>query len=145
MENIRFDWDENTGQSVCTIFDKGKIYQGFAWCREEDKDMQSRLTGQTIAEYRAHIAQLKGMRDNEIKPGLAALKQAKYSMNQSKYFNEASYEYRMLEQQIKNLEEDLIFTKNMITLHKARLKQYMNDKADFYERIRKNRQKAKNE
>lgn len=39
MENIRFDWDENTGQSVCTIFDKGKIYQGFAWCREEDKDM----------------------------------------------------------------------------------------------------------
>jgi len=43
-------------------------------------------------------------------------------MNQSKYFNEASYEYRMLEQQIKNLEEDLIFTKNMITLHKARLK-----------------------
>lgn len=74
QKNITFDWCEETGQAVCTIVDKGRIYQGFAWCREEDRDMMSSKTGLTIAEYRAHIALSKGIRDNEIKPGLAALK-----------------------------------------------------------------------
>lgn len=144
MGKITYDWNEKTGQAVCTIIDKGKIYQGFAWCREEDKDMMNSKTGLTIAEYRAHIAQAKGIRDNEIKPGLAALKQMKYSINQSKYFNENSYEYRMLEQQIKNYEQDLIFIKNTIALQKAKLKQYMNYKTEFYARVRRNREKAKN-
>lgn len=139
MSKITYDWYEETGQAVCTIVDKGKIYQGFAWCKEEDRDMMSSKTGLTIAEYRAHIAQSKGIRDNEIKPGLAALKQAKYAINQSKHFNENSYEYRMLEQQIKNYEQDLIFIKNTIALQKANLNQYMQNKADFYNKIRKNR------
>lgn len=145
MSRITYDWDEKTGQAVCTIIDKGKIYQGFAWCREEDRDLMSEKTGLSIAEYRAHIAQSKGIRDNEIKPGLAALKQAKYAMIQSKYFNKDSYEYRMLEQQIKNYEQDLIFIKNALELQKAQLKRYLSYKADFYERIRKNRNKAKNQ
>lgn len=139
MSKITYDWYEETGQAVCTIVDKGKIYQGFAWCKEEDRDMMSSKTGLTIAEYRAHIAQSKGIRDNEIKPGLAALKQAKYAINQSRHFNENSYEYRMLEQQIKNYEQDLIFIKNTIALQKANLNQYMQNKADFYNKIRKNR------
>ena len=45
MSKVQFDWDEKTGQSICTIIDNGKIYQGFAWCRDEDRDMMSRLTG----------------------------------------------------------------------------------------------------
>ena len=56
MGKISYDWDEKTGQAVCTIIDRGKVYQGFAWCREEDKDMMSSKTGLTIAEFRAHIA-----------------------------------------------------------------------------------------
>ena len=144
MSKITYDWNQETGQAVCTIIDKGKIYQGFAWCREEDKDMLSCKVGLTIAEFRAHIAQSKGIRDNEIKPGLAALKQAKYAINQSKYFNENSYEYRMLEQQIKNYEQDLIFIKNTIALQRANLNRYMQDKANFYKKIRAMRQKAKN-
>lgn len=142
MGKISYDWDEKTGQAVCTITDRGKIYQGFAWCREEDKDMMSPKTGLTIAEFRAHIAQSKGIRDNEIKPGLAALKQTKYAINQSKYFNKNSYEYRMLEQQIKNYEQDLIFIKNTIQLQKANLNKYMSQKAEFYAKIRKNRTKG---
>jgi hypothetical protein len=63
-------------------------------------------------------------------------------MNQSKYFNANSYEYRMLEQQIKNYEQDLIFIKNTIALQKANLKNYLKNKADFYERIRKNRREG---
>ena len=142
MKNITYDWNEETGQAVCTIIDKDKVYQGFAWCREEDQDMKSSKTGLTIAEYRARIAQSKGIRDNEIKPGLAALKQAKFAMNQSKkYFNANSYEYRMLEQQIQNYEKDLVFINNMISLHKARLNEYMQNKAQFYNKIRKNRAK----
>ena len=143
MNHITYEWDEETGTSVCTITDKGKTYQGFAWCSENDHDMMSQKTGLTIAEFRAHIAQSKSIRDNEIKPGLAALKQAKFAMNQSKYFNDQSYEYRMLEQQIHNYEQDLIFIKNTIALQKANLNKYMQDKGEFYEKIRKNRQKAK--
>ena len=142
MSRITYDWVEETGQAVCTIIEKGKIFQGFAWCREEDRDMMSSKTGLTIAEYRAHIAQSKSIRDTEIKPGLEALKKAKYAMNQSKYFNANSYEYRMLEQQIKNYEQDLIFIKNTIALQKANLKNYLRNKADFYERIRKNRREG---
>lgn len=144
MSKITYEYNDTIGMSICTIIDKGKTYQGFAWCSKEDQDMKNEKTGLTIAEFRAHIAQAKGIRDNEIKPGLAALKQAKYAINQSKYFNKNSYEYRMLEQQINNYEEDLIFIKNTIALQKAKLKQYMDQKKDFYEKIRKNRQKAKN-
>ena len=50
----------------------------------------------------------------------------------------------MLEQQIHNYEQDLVFIKNMIDLQKAKLKQYMQYKTEFYERVRKNRNKAKN-
>lgn len=139
MGKITYEYDDILGMSVCTIHDNGRIYQGFAWCSKEDQDMKSEKTGLTIAEFRAHIAQSKGIRDNEIKPGLAALKQAKYSMNQSKYFNKDSYEYRVLEQQIKNYEQDLIFIKNTIALQKANLNKYMTQKAEFYEKIRKNR------
>ena len=142
MGRITYDWYEETGQAVCTILDKGRIYQGFAWCREEDRDMMSQKTGLTIAEFRAHIAQAKGIRDNEIKPGLAALKQVKFAINQSKHFNKESYEYRMLEQQIKNYEQDLIFIKNTIALQKANLNRYMAQKAEFYKKIRKNRAKG---
>ena len=144
MSKITYEYNDTIGMSICTIQDNGKIYQGFAWCSKEDQDMKNEKTGLTIAEYRAHIAQSKGIRDNEIKPGLAALKQAKFAMNQSsKYFNPESYEYRMLEQQIKNYEQDLIFIKNTIALQKANLNKYMQDKADFYEKIRKNRAKQK--
>lgn len=38
----------------------------------------------------------------------------------------------MLEQQIKNYEQDLIFIKNTIALQKANLKKYINNKAEFY-------------
>lgn len=143
MSKITYEYNDAIGLSVCTIYDNGKMYQGFAWCSKEDQDMKSEKTGLTIAEYRAHIAQAKGIRDNEIKPGLAALKKMKYSINQSKYFNENSYEYRMLEQQIKNYEKDLIFIKNTIALQKANLKKYINNKAEFYKQIRENRKKAK--
>lgn len=139
MGKITYEYNDTIGMSICTIHDNGKIYQGFAWCSKEDQDMKSEKTGLTIAEYRAHIAQSKGIRDNEIKPGLAALKQAKYAINQSRHFNKDSYEYRMLEQQIKNYEQDLIFIKNTIALQKANLNQYMQNKADFYNKIRKNR------
>ena len=139
MSKITYEYNDTIGMSICTIYDNGKVYQGFAWCSKDDQDMKSEKTGLTIAEYRAHIAQSKGIRDNENKPGLAALKQAKFAINQSRHFNKDSYEYRMLEQQIRNYEQDLIFIKNTISLQKANLNKYMQDKADFYQKIRKNR------
>ena len=61
-----------------------------------DQDMMSEKTGCEIANRRAEIMVLKGYVKNELKPRLRALKQLYYSMNRSKYFNEKSYENKML-------------------------------------------------
>lgn len=143
MNNISFDWDEETGQSVCTLIDKDKIYQGFAWCRDEDRDMMNEKTGCTIAEYRAYIAWAKGVRDNEIKPKLSALKEFKNVINQSSKYDPESYVPKMLDRQIKQYEEGLEVVKDTLNNFKTGLNSYLKNKAEFYEKIRKNRAKDK--
>ena len=143
MNNISFNWDEETGQSVCTLIDRDKIYQGFAWCREEDRDMMNEKTGCTIAEYRAYIAWAKSVRDNEIKPKLAALKEFKNTINHSIKCDPKTYIPKMLDRQIRHYEEELEIIKDTINNYKGELNSYLKNKAEFYEKIRRNRNKDK--
>lgn len=105
--------------------------------------MKNEKTGCYIAEKRAYIDALSGRR-NEMQIELKALKRYYYSMNTSKYFNPNSYEIRRLMSHIGLLEADIVAAKELISLEKQNLKQYLDRKEDFYKKIRRNRKKVEN-
>ena len=138
-----FSWDEETGVSYCVLTDGQKKYTGIAICHPDDADMASEKTGCEIALKRAEIDALRKYRD-ELKVSLKTLNQLYYSMNQSKRFNEKSYENRMLQRQIRQITFDLTTTKEMIANEEQNLRAYIKSKDVFYIQTRKRRQKANN-
>ena len=63
-------------------------------------------------------------------------------MNRSKKFNPNSYETKMLLNQIKIKEEDISEVKSIISNLKKDLKDMIDEKEDFYQKVRKNRKKG---
>ena len=93
----QIEWEEDIGLASCTLTDTyDRKYTGTSICHPDDLDMMNEKTGCEIAHRRAEIMMLKGYVKNELKPRLRALKQLYYSMNRSQYFNEKSYENKML-------------------------------------------------
>lgn len=137
-----FDWDELTGTAICILKYNDNIFTGVACCHEDDLDMKSKKTGCEIALRRAEIDALKYYK-NELQTSLKALNQLFYSMVQSNKFNENSYENKMLQRQIRLIQNDLDTTKEIIAQKQKSLKTYISEKDYFYKRIRKNREKAK--
>jgi hypothetical protein len=129
-------WSEENGTAFATIFYKNYAFTGEAFCHPDDKDMMSKLTGQTIAEYRATIKYLRFIRDCELQPQLKALKQLYYSINHSKYFDPKSYEAKMLYRQINHLTEDLKENKYLIDLTKSQLEAYLITKERDHKQLR---------
>ena len=132
----QYFWSKDTGIALATIFYKQYEFTGEAQCHPDDQDMMSKLTGQTIAEYRATIKYLQFVRDCELQPRLKALKQLYYSMNHSKYFDPKSYEVKMLYRQINILKEDLKENKYLIDLTRANLKTYIATKERDHKQLR---------
>lgn len=139
-----FKWDPETGVASCILIDGENIFIGTATCAPEDRDMMSEKVGYHIAQYRAQISYLKHVRDNVLKPRLAALKQLYFSINQSKDFNDKSYETKMLRRQIYLTDSDLTIIKEDLAELKLELKTYLEEKAKFYKKVRENRNKGKN-
>ena len=127
-KQLQYFWSEENGTAFATIFYKNYTFTGEAFCHPDDKDMMSKLTGQTIAEYRATIKYLRFIRDCELQPQLKALKQLYYSMNHSNHFNPKSYEAKTLYRQINILKDDLKENKYLIDLTKSQLKAYLTTK-----------------
>ena len=131
-----YTWSERYGTATCTLFYKSYEFTGIANCHPDDQDMMSKLTGQTIAEYRATLQYLRFVRDCELQPQLKALKQLYYSINHSKYFDPKSYEATMLYRQINLLTEDLKENKYLIDLTKNQLKVYLITKERDHKQLR---------
>lgn len=141
-----FTWDETNGIAQCTISNGTNKYVGTSKCHPDDQDMLSEKVGCFIALKRAEIKYLKGMRVNEILPGLRALQQLYYSMNCSKRFNPNSYENSMLWRQIRNKENDLVAVDELIATAQQELKSHIENSELLYSkvrRIRKARQSSK--
>lgn len=134
-------WREEDKTALTTIFYKNYTFTGEAHCHPDDQDMMSKLTGQTIAEYRATIKYLRFVRDCELQPQLKALKQLYYNMKHSKNFNPKSYEAIMLYRQIRHIEEDLKEIGFMITNTKDNLQCYLNTKEKDHIQLRNYLQK----
>lgn len=140
-----FDWDEQEGRALCIIEnEKGQVFVGTALCHEDDRDMMSRRTGEEIAYRRAKIENLRSIR-NELKIALQALNQTYYSMNTSKHFNPKSYENKMLQRQIRAKTFDLTTIKEMLATEEQNLRTLLNEKDNFYNKIRAHRNKAKSD
>lgn len=131
-----YTWSERYGTATCTLFYKNYEFTGIANCHPEDKDMMSKLTGQTIAEFRATIKYLRFVRDCELRPQLKSLYQLYYSINRSKNYNKKSYEAKMLYRQIRFLKEDIAVVSEEIDNLKQSLKEYITLKEKDHQQIR---------
>lgn len=138
-----FNWDEEAGIASCILSDGEKVYTGFAQCHPDDEDMKGQKTGCEIAFRRARINALRGYRD-ELKIRLSTLNQLYHSMNISYRFNEKSYENKMLQRQIRQINFDLATAKEMIATEQENLRTYIKEKDEFYTKTRMRRNKANN-
>lgn len=139
-----FEWNEESGQSVCILDDKkDKLFIGTATCHDDDRDMMSQKTGERISYFRAKIEYLKNVRDN-LKIQLQALNQLYYSMNTSKKFNAESYENKMLQRQIRIKSSDLETIKEIIAQEQEELRNFIFNKDCAYKAIRRERERKNN-
>lgn len=139
MIKPKYIWKPEIGYAGCTIHYDNLEFYGDAVCHPDDKDMMSRLTGQKIAETRAMIQYLAHVRDFELRPQVRALRQLYFSMEHSKKFNKKSYEAKMLYRHIRATENDYIAIKQEIVRLKQELKNYLNDKEELFQIVRKKR------
>lgn len=100
--------------------------------------MKSEKTGCEIAFRRAKIHAMQDYK-NELKIKLSALNQLYYSMKHSTHFDEKSYENKMLQRQIRLINLDLDTAKEIITTEQKNLKEYINNKDNFYKNTRARR------
>ena len=63
-------------------------------------------------------------------------------MNISYRFNEKSYENKMLQRQIRQINFDLATAKEMIATEQQNLRTYIKEKDEFYNKTRMRRKKA---
>lgn len=134
-----FCFSKEDGTALCVLSTKRKSYVGTATCSPTDQDMMSEKTGCEIAYRRALITALRSRRD-ELKIQIKALQTYYYTMNNSKYFEEDSYPIRRLKSHIDMLNDELAETKKLLKEEQNYLKKYMENKTEFYTKIRKNRQ-----
>lgn len=133
---IEFAFDEKLGYARCLMIYNGQAFEGGAKCHPDDMDMISERTGCCIAEARAYIKALRFKRDHEIQPKLDVLRHLYNNMQTSKYFNSKSYEAKMLRSQIGAIEKELAAVSQDLTEEKKYLKEYIDKKDKFYQRLR---------
>ena len=135
-EYIEFAFDKKLGYARCLMIYNGQAFEGGAKCHPDDMDMISERTGCCIAEARAYIKALRFKRDHEIQPKLDVLRHLYNNMQTSKYFNSKSYEAKMLRSQIGAIEKELAAVSQDLAEEKKYLKEYIDKKDKFYQRLR---------
>ena len=139
MIKVDSTWNKEDGLASTIIKYNNKEFIGIALCHPDDEDFKSSWTGTAISEFRAYIAYLKHVRDNELRPHLKCLCQLYYSMNRSKKFNPRGYEAKTLYRAIKRTEKDLKAVQQEIENIKNDLKNYIDNKEELFIKIRARR------
>lgn len=138
-DNIKFIFDDEA-TTTCIIKDKqGNSFFGKAICHPDDMDMMSRRTGQEIAYCRAELAALRFYRDNELTTAYKTLNHLYNNIQCSQHFNPHEYTTKMLKRQVDIAYEDLLAIKELIEDRKEALLDYLHQKNNFYEQVRRYR------
>lgn len=132
--NISFGYAQ--GSSCCIIKYKDFEFVGEAQCHPDDMDFESERIGLQIAETRATIKAMRFVRDFEIKPQLKILQHLYGNMKTSTHYNPKSYEAKMLRSQIQAIENELAATNNAIADERKFLKDYIDGKDKFHQKLR---------
>ena len=141
-EQTLFDWDSENGIATCILTDgHHHVFYGEARCHPKDKDMMSEKTGYAIALRRAYIKALCYYRDSDCKPKLKTLKQFYNSINFSKEYDSKHYIVKRLLKHIDIAQKDLDSINELIKTEREQLKIFIDQKDEFYGKIRNNRQK----
>ena len=143
MRESRIKYDKENNIATYTFLDRGREFTGKATCHPLDADMCTEYTGIEIARRRAVIEYLKFTRD-QIRSELQALNHFYSTIYRSNSFNENAYENKMLRRQIQLTNDDLTVIRQELAMEQQNLKTYINEKEKFYQKVRDNRQKAKN-
>ena len=133
-------WDEATGIATYKIFNDKEEFVGQAHCHNKDNDMMSEKVGCIIASARARIAMCQYLKREETIRCKALIHF--YSLiNHSKRSNPDSYEVKMLLKQIQSHREAIKAIDEYIEIERKTLKEYIDEKDNMYQKIRKNREK----
>lgn len=142
MSQPIFDYNEESGISTCYLEYDGQVFVGTAKAHPEDMDMATKLVGQDIAYRRAMIKYLCFIKNYELAAELRALKRLYFTMSHSTHFNEKSYENKMLQRQLRQVETDLATIKEEIAQEREELKTLIDEKDEFFKKIRAIRNKG---
>ena len=133
-------WDEENGIAIVSILDTslGREFTGTAHCGEEDKDMQSKLTGSNIAYRRAEIEHLRYLKKYyTIK--YKTLLNFQSEISNCKYYNPEFQIESILGKKIKALDEAVAFLTRRLEIEKEALAEYLKNKSELYQKIREGR------
>lgn len=136
-------YDADNSKAYCYIKYKNNTFVGIATCHPDDKDFSSELTGSCIAEERAKIKYYQHIKNNEIKPKIESLLHLIKCIQNSKKYNEKSYEFTMMQRQMRFYKKQLDTVNNTIATIKQGLKTYINEKDKFYKALRKRKKENK--
>lgn len=144
MIKTKTHWDEEAGYALVVLYDtkKDKTFVGVAQCHEKDIDMQSSLTGLTIAQYRAEIEMYKYYKEL-LATELNTLLNFEKSAKCCKYYNENFQIENLLHKQIVKYRLSLIYITNKIKASQEKLQEYLRAKSELYQKLRDNRKKKK--
>lgn len=133
-----YTWDEKIGVATCTFAYKNERFVGKARCHPEDEDMKNKLTGSTLAEWRALIKLLK-FQKKELVTELHGIKVFYNTIKDSKLVNSTGFEMRMLRACIKEYEAEIKEIKEEIAYISDSIKNYIETKNNLYALVRKKR------
>lgn len=138
--NENFFWDTDNRVCSCVLTAHGVEFYGIATCHPNDEDMKSVRTGEIIAFNRAYIKYLQHMRNTQVDPILKVLTDLYKNMASSHRFNSKSFEAIQLYKEIKYYEENKRVINQLIKDTREYLKNYINEKDKFYQRMRKSKE-----
>ncbi|MEG0153577.1 MAG: hypothetical protein RR744_10485 [Cellulosilyticaceae bacterium] len=136
MGEITFD--EDKGVAVVNYNYKGHVFTGASTCHEDDKDMQSKTVGYKYAELRAYIKFLS-FKKQELSIVASTLEGTMKNMMTSKDFNPKSKYAAKLQNSICHTRCELHKCREEIKSVKEYLKKNIQDREEFYIKIRKSR------
>lgn len=133
-------WHEETGTATCRVYYTGAngvniVGLGYAFTDPRDEPFKSKLTGGTIAEYRADLDMYRQIRDYELKPSIITLKHLQTTMAQSPQYNPDSFEAKRLQRQINSFKRQLDNTNKIIANIQETIRNYIKNKDEMHQRI----------
>lgn len=139
VKMVDSEYIEEMGYSVVTIATDCGLFTGEAWLHPDDEDHASSFAGCGYAEIRALIKYMKRkayIADYQ----LQAVMQIKKDLDNRKYHNENSIEYKLIQKQIYMLEDEKQQFKTHAETLKRKLTASINERDAYLKKILEKKQ-----